>query len=416
MTAGKEKTTVGAWLLHHDQKLSSAQTTEFESIVVAGRSARLLSVMSREDETTLPRERVNELARGIGIRKLEVDGSLHELQKHGLIDKSTHGDVAVLGVSQASLLHHAADIFDAQSPTGLERAAIDLAERGSQSPFRRSDCEEEVADTYRLSESELNDVFEQSEQIGFVDYESDGEERLYFNGSLFRRQAASKTKRLLENLSSDERDRLLTLGERLERQGCILADDARKLLGEPLWSKMHQMGFYDVSIVVNERGATEFVSRPEALAKYVPNGLADMLDDAKALASSLTYGIVKSSQERGKIRDPSVLIGALIGRGYVEGWAQAIKKDYKILERRGVVRVTSSGRGNRLELLKKEVGTMARDLILRGDASGAAAEIIIGNREAHFQGPENSRSIERRRQVPEAKSSLSKSLNVLRKS
>ena len=99
-----------------------------------------------------------------------------------------------------------------------------------------------------------------------------------------------------------------------------------------------------------------------------------MHDDAKALASSLTYGILKSNSVRGQITMPDKLMGALINRGYVEGWAEAIKQDYQTLERRGVVQVTSSSRGNRLTLYKPEVGEMARELILRGDASEAAAK------------------------------------------
>jgi hypothetical protein len=102
----------------------------------------------------------------------------------------------VLGVTQARLLDHAADIFDSQEPDGLEIAAIDLAERGSHSPLRRKDCEEEISDRYKLSKAESDDLFSQSEHIGFVDYENYGTDRLYFNGSLFKRDYAEKAKRI----------------------------------------------------------------------------------------------------------------------------------------------------------------------------------------------------------------------------
>lgn len=409
-----DKRTVGAWLLHHDQKLISTKTTEFESIVTAGRSARLLSVISREEEATVSSERLQELARGIGVRRIELGGLLSELQSHGLIHHGSDG-VAVLGVSQVSLLDHASDIFEAQSPDGMERAVIHLSEMGSHSPIRRSDCAEELADTYSLSKPALDDVFLQSEHIGFVDYERDGMERLYFNGSLFKRNNAGKSRAILDNLNETETKSLLVAEEALKQRGCLLADEIRHLLGPILWSKMHQIGFFEVSVVVNERGSTEFVSKPEALVKYVPNGLADMLDDAKALASSLTYGIIKSPPARGKIMDPFVLINVLINRGYVEGWAPAIKRDYQTLEKRGVVRVTESERGNRLTLLKREVGQMARDLILRGDASATAAEALIGNQVSRFLGPESARMIERKKEIPEAKIAASRSLNILRR-
>lgn len=413
---GLPKGLVGAWLLHHDQKLLNSKTTGFENIALAGRASRLLSVISKEDESNVPNQRIAELANGIGIRRLEIKGLLSELEEQGLVAQGKSG-VTVLGVTQVRLLDHAADIFETQQPDGLELAAIDLAERSSQSPIRRTDCEEELSDLYKLSEEETDDLFSQSEHIGFIDYENSGADRLYFNGSLFKRDQAEKAKRILDSIGTQDRQQLLQVDSLLKAQGCLLAARVRQSLGESLWSKMHQIGYFEVSIVSNERGQTEFVTKPEALTKFVPCGLADVLDDAKALASSLTYGIVKSSETRGRIRDPSALINALISRGYVEGWASAIRQDYQILERRNVVHVTSSPRGYRLTLLKPEIGEMAKDLILRGDASGTAAELIVGTQAAQFYGPEAARSAERDRKkdVPEAKTATSRALNILRR-
>ena len=156
--------------------------------------------------------------------------------------------------------------------------------------------------------------------------------------------------------------------------------------------------------------------KPAALAKFVPGGLADMLDDAKALASSLMYGILKSEYARGQIRDPQRLLNALVGRGYVEGPVAAIKQDYQLLERRGVVQVTPTPQSNLLTLLKPEVGTMASELILRGNAAQTAIQIVVGSRQASFEGPERTRHAERLKNVPEAKSGASRALDVLRKS
>lgn len=414
MSGLKNKNTVGAWLLHHDQKLQRTQTTEFESIVVAGRSTRLLSAISQESQSAISKKRATELARGLGIREIELSGFLNTLQDHGLIDIGKKG-IDVLGVSQVHLLGHASDIFESRSPLGIDKAVIELAERGSHEPVRRRDCEEEIADVYSLDGQEMDDLFSQSEQIGFVDYETEGKQKLYFNGSLFKRGEAEKVKKIVDSLSPKERDLVLEAENRFAQRGCLLASELRKLLGKVLWSKLHQIGFFDVNVVLNEKGQTEFVSKPGALAKFIPGGLADMLDDAKALASSLTYGMVKSSETRGRIRMPSTLIGTLVGRGYVEGWADAIRQDYKVLERRGVVKVTRSERGNRLTLLKPEVGRMAQDLILQGNAAMTAVEVLVGREAKGFQGPEQSRVLERIKYIPETKAAASRALNVLRK-
>lgn len=406
--------TEGAWLLHHDQKLIQTNSVSFEGIATAGRSSRLLSVISKELECTVPMDRVHALAQGLGIRKLEVPGLVGELRSQGLVDSSNEA-VSVLGVTQASLLDHAASIFRSQQPSGLEQAAIALSEIGSRAPVRRSDCEEELSDTYELSKQQRDDLFQQSEQIGFSDYEGAGEDRLYFNGALFKRDQAAKAMHLLANLKSEERDKVLQADGLLEKCGCVQAGTLKKLLGEQLWRKLHQIAYFEVSVVSNEVGQTEFVTKPESLSKYIPNGLADMLDDAKALAASLTYGIVKSHTVRGRIQDPLVLMNALIKRGYVEGWASAIKQDYKVLERRGVVTVTTSEKGHRLTLEKPEIGKMARELILKGDATEAATEVVVGANAARFIGPEAIRQTERKKPVATASSDISSSLNILRK-
>ncbi len=60
---GLAKSIIGGWLLHHDQKLLSSKTVEFENIATAGRSARLLSAISKEDQWTVDNDRVIELGR-----------------------------------------------------------------------------------------------------------------------------------------------------------------------------------------------------------------------------------------------------------------------------------------------------------------------------------------------------------------
>jgi hypothetical protein len=259
-------------------------------------------------------------------------------------------------------------------------------------------------------------LFNLSEKIGFVDYEQVGKERIYFNGTLFRRDQAQKAKAILDGLSIEEQEKLAVADALLDKRGCLQVEMMQKSLGETLWSKLHQIGYFEVSVVTNERGQTPFVMKPSALSKFVPGGLADMLDDAKALSSSLMYGILKSEYARGQIREPTLLLNALVNRGYVEGPVAAIKQDYQVLERRGVVQVTETARGNRLTLLKPEVGKMAGELILRGNAAQTAVQIVVGSSPPSFDGPEPARLAERLKNVPEAKSGASRALDVLRKS
>lgn len=194
------------------------------------------------------------------------------------------------------------------------------------------------------------------------------------------------------------------------------ASEIKKILGPKLWSSLHQIAYYDVVWVRNEQGTTEFATKPDAISKYMPNGIADVLDDAKALAAGLTYGMVKSDPARGQIRDPSRLMNSFLQRGCLEGPVRALAEDYKLLESRGVVQVVETSEGYRMTIQKPEVGKTARDLILGGDANLVVAEIALGEAAAQFSGPDSVRRVERKKAVPDVQSEISKSLNILRKS
>jgi hypothetical protein len=405
----------GAWLVHHEQKLSAVKVAGFDATISAGRTARVLSLITREDEWEVPLDRVEALAKANQINRLELRASLTTLSEQGLIDL-TDKAVAVLGVTQSMLLNHAATMFDAESPDNTERAAIVLAEMASEAPVKKSECAEEIGDTFKLSNKDVGDLFEQAEQIGFIDYDGDGADKLYFNGSLFRRDVANKAALILNSLKSDEQARLAQADALLSKSGCVLKSKLIGILGDALWGKLHQIGFYDVSTVSNNSGDTEFVSLPGALSKYVPESLADMLDDAKALASSLTYGIAISDTVRGRIQMPSQLLSKLISRGYVEGRAFAIASDYHVPEQRGVVQVTRTDQGYRLTLLKKEVGEMARALILEGDASEVAAGLMASGAAKAYRGPEMARVAARKPFVGASNRMVRSTLDILRKS
>lgn len=405
----------GAWLVHHEQKLSAVKVAGFDATISAGRTARVLSLITREDEWEVPLSRVDALAKANQINRLELKASLTTLKEQGLIDVTGDG-VAVLGVTQSMLLSHASTMFDAEAPDNTERAAIALAELASQAPLKRSECAEEIGDTYKLSNKDIADLFEQSEQIGFIDYDGAGPDKLYFNGSLFRRDMVNKAALILDTLKSDEQERLAQVGALLSKSGCVLKSAVVSILGDGLWAKLHQIGFYDVSTVSNNSGDTEFVSLPGALSKYIPDSLADMLDDAKALASSLTYGIAVSDPVRGRIQMPSVLLSKLITRGYVEGRAAAIASDYHVPEQRGVVQVKSTNQGYRLTLLKREVGEMARALILQGDASEVAAGLVASGAARAYRGPEAARVTARKPFVGASNRMVRSTLDILRKS
>ena len=75
---------------------------------------------------------------------------------------------------------------------------------------------------------------------------------------------------------------------------------------------------------------------------------------------------MKSLSGRGRIREPLLIINALLDGRWV-GPCTAIGQDYRILELQGVIRTRHySGTQYHMSLRQKEVGQLVRDILLYG--------------------------------------------------
>src|SRR5258705_11529562 len=83
--------------------------------------------------------------------------------------------------------------------------------------------------------------------------------------------------------------------------------------------------------------------------------------------------MTKSGPGRGRIDMIGVLLKKLI-RGGVVGPATAIGEDYRVLETKGVIRVTpATPYGFNMRLLKRDVGEMALNVLTTGEAASTNA-------------------------------------------
>ena len=90
-----------------------------------------------------------------------------------------------------------------------------------------------------------NQLFNQSEEIGLIDFELVDESKIYFNGNLFRRDDIQKADRVFSSLSAQDTDKIIELDSYLENEGCITLEFAIKVLGNTLISKLQAIGMYD---------------------------------------------------------------------------------------------------------------------------------------------------------------------------
>lgn len=410
-----DKKTKGAWLLHHNRKIQATTNQDFDAIAFAGKCGTLLSAISAEHQAQLPQQRLDALARANNISpKAEVPTILVELQRQKLILPG-NGYIEVLGLTGQAVLEHTSTIFDECDHEAYEDAMIAVSEIASETPVTDKVAAEFLSDTYKLSRNEANNTLQLGGNIGFFDSESiSTKEKLIFNGNLFRRDDAKKINAVLSSLKHGESRLLVELNEKLQSSGCLPLATATQVLGEDLFSRLHSIGMFDVSVIGNEGGNNYFVTRPAAFSKFTNSIADDALDLAKALVASLTYGMTVSSYYRGRIQMISALMKKLIAGSSV-GPATAIGNDYQALEYKGVVRVTpASGGMFTMVLLKPEVGRLALAVIQDGDITAESIPQLPGAKVTEYISPEVNREVQRKNSTNAVKLKARNLLNEIR--
>lgn len=407
--------TQGAWIIHHTRKLQAVTSQDFDQLAFSGKCGLILSGIAASFQTTMPKSRVEALAKANGISpRSELPAILGELERQKLIQQSANA-VEVLGLSTHSVLDHTATIFSEGSPAPEEQAVINISETVSESPVMESDLVQLAGDTFKLRRSDATELVAKGEGIGFFDAEENSRgERLIFNGNLFRTDEIHKVNAVMRTLDATEIQRFRELNDILAKQGCITLKHAHTVATEPLFMKLQSIGLYDVSKIGNEFGSHYFVTRPAAFSKFTSTIADDAFDLAKAFVSALTYGMTSSSFGRGRIQMISALMGKLISGAWI-GPATAIGHDYQALEMRGVVEVKpSSGSMYTMRLLKPEVGRLALAVIQEGEATSEALNQLPSAAVSQYTEPELNRTVVRKNITEPLKKGVGNLLTELR--
>ncbi len=416
--AAIKRETKGAWVIHHGRKLmlDANGAAEFSAIDQAAKAATLLGKLGQTHQITLPMEEVRAIAVASGLNpRHELTGLLEVLQNKRLVDRSSD-EVSVLGVTTRGSLGHAADMYSDAEPNSLEDASITLAEIASEAPIRRSEIAERIGDEHKLKKSQVVDFLDRAEIIGFVDKEGDDDNRLLFNGNLFRRESVAKTERVLASLSANDRQLVAEIAEQLSKSGCLAASHVEHVLSKPLFTKLTAAGVYDLNQVTNEQGSHVYVTAPSAFHKFVDPIVDDCFDMAKSLVAALTYGMNSRSATKGRISQLPILLSKLIG-GSAIGPATAIGEDYRVLEVSRVVKLSPDPQHPDrfyMRLLKKEVGELALQVLTQGNAYAQSLTDLPGARMTGYVGPEDSRTQLRRTQSQMSKRTTRDVLEAVR--
>ena len=418
MAYNNQKEVKGAWIIHHGRKLvlNANGPAEFPALDEAAKTATLLAKLGQADQINIPRYKVRAIAKASGLNpRHELEGLLQVLERKRLIEQSTD-EISVLGVTTIGALGHAVDIYEDAEPTSDEHASLDLAEMASVVPVRRTDISEQIGDLHQLTQADVSDFLDRAEAIGFVDKEGNGEDRLLFNGNLFRRESVVKTRRVLASLKPAEENLMQEISQELSRLGCLPIERVEKVLSRPLLEKLVAAGVYDLNEVTNEQGSHVYVTSPSAFHKFVDPMVDDCFDMAKSLVAALTYGQTSRPSSQGKIIMLTALLEKLID-GREVGPATAIGQDYRVLEVNRVIElrqdITHSDRFF-MKLLKREVGQMALHVLTQGDAHAQTLIDLPSAPMEGYVGPEQSRMSVRLQQTPMSKRTTRNILEAVR--
>lgn len=393
-----ETKTKGAWLLAHSKSLdafSGAGTAQLENISYSGKIGRLYNLLRRQSDEastfTIPSQNVSYVCHLNGIDKPTRQIGLQILKDAGRIDVTKNGAVAVLGATTQAVLETTVEIFDEQEPTPDEQAIIDLSERVSEEPFKRSEAEEYISDTHKLTKADATSLVDLSKKTALIDEEGELGCGILFNSHTFRDgRYAQKAYKVLEMLKADERARLSEVQEKLRQRGALHDMDVQTMLGADLYKRLISVGLFDRMEVSNSTESVGYIASPNDFQKFGRPFEEDPIDDAKALIASLTYGQTRSDSTRGQITMPQALIKTLV-RGEElaarAGGIRAIGEDYRELEARQVVEVIERSPGRfTMRLLKKDVGELALTIV-RGGAAAQEAVLMDGSPAQAFKGP-----------------------------
>ena len=408
-----EKRTEGAWIIHHTKKIQDVTSaTEFEDIELAGKCGLFLSSLAASNnESMLSDKTVQAIAKASNIKKIELPTVIATLKDARLIDTSTSGEISVIGLTTTNVLEHTAYLFDEFTDDKFQIASIETANSVSDKPQNEKNLKEYISDLYIMDSHLTNQLFNQSEEIGLIDFELVDESKIYFNGNLFRRDDIQKADRVFSSLSAQDTDKIIELDSYLENEGCITLEFAIKVLGNTLISKLQAIGMYDFNEVSNNEHSQVFLTKPSAFSKFGNPFEEDALDLAKAFIASLMYGMIISNASRGKIRSRQMLINTLkkLLRKERVGPCTAIGQDYQVLELNRVIHLIE-GDNNMfyMELLKHDIGQLALEVVQKGNIAETTTLDVL-NRSSNISsyiGPEKKRMVTRR------KKDISNSLNV----
>jgi hypothetical protein len=371
----------GAWIIAVNKVVSKYPIDDpaldpFEATIIAGRIGELFSATR-----SLGRINGEKFDAYRKLSKLKISATKNVLkiaEELEYVDISWNSDpdsypienFCFLQDSKETVLEAVGMIFDQLESTKIERAILNILSQTLILP----QLEDSIISTLiklGVSEKDAKDAIMLAVELDLISKtrETESGQKILFNPHSFENNA-EEAFTVLNELSPANREKALEILEYVKSNPGVPLSTK---LDKKILAVLIKAGLIDYSKIstLAQHGEKYFPTAPYiwgVIAKSAGSELSsDLIDDAKLLLNSFRYGQFFSSGDRGKIKNPSWIVNALLRDGAigVEKPARAIGTDYPLALSRGIVNVVESriypGRYS-MELMKRDVAEAVKDV------------------------------------------------------
>jgi hypothetical protein len=375
----------GAWIIATNKVLSEYNLDDpvfdpFEATIIAGRGGELFSAIRalgringekfnsyRKIYKLKPSQAINILKIAEELEEVDVSWSIKsespQIENVNFINNSKEGVYKLTG-----------KIFYKLNPSKVETAILKILSNTLLVPETTRSIKNELVGL-GLSEKEADNSIELAVNLKLISQTDETEKghKIIFNPHAF------------EDNAVDAYDAINGLDGERKQKAIEILDFIKSNPGVPL-KPSFDMVIVNLLIKVGLIDYSKITTSKRNSEKYFPTAphiwgvlnkaagiilSSDLIDDAKLLLNSFRYGQFFSARDKGKIKNPSWIINALIRDGAIGTIkpATAIGSDYPLALSRGIVNVVESriypGRFS-MELMKNDVATAVRDVLDKG--------------------------------------------------
>lgn len=371
----------GAWIIATNKVLSKYNVDQpafdpFEATITAGRAGELFSAI--RSLGTITHQKFDAYRKFYKLKPSVTTQVLKIAQEIASVDVSWSTDdlnrvtaVKFLNDSKDEVYKLTFELFLRLNPSKIETAILDVLSNTLLVPQTVREIKNILIGS-KLSEKEVGEAIKLATSLNLLSQTTETEkgQKILYNPHAFESNAADAFN-AINGLASENKQKAIDILEFVKSNPGI---PLKRSFDVDIVKLLIKVGLIDYSKITTLKSNTNryFPTAPHiwgVFSKSSGHELSDdLIDDSKLLLNSFRYGQFFSTSGRGKIKDPSWIVNALIRDGAIGTVtpATAIGTDYPLALSRGIVNIVESrmypGRYS-MELMKFDVAKAVRDVL-----------------------------------------------------